>query len=301
MYVPHSWTQLAIERLRGTVLVVGAPDVGKTTLSQYLYRRLCAVAACVAYLDGDPGQSTMGPPTTMTVTLAQIGRGASPAQERRWQSFVGAVSPRGHMLALLVGASRLVQVALEAGAQVVVYDTTGLVDPAQGGLALKLAKVDLLRPTVLFAIQRGQELEPLLVPLRRSRRVRVIDLKADSMAQRRDMQTRQAYRAQRFAAYFGPEGAQGPSVLEVDWSRLAVLPDAGLTPGRLVAMEDVHGFVLGLGIVTQNMAQEKKITLHTPLRSLDGVDALRLGDLLLDLRTFRDRRLDLQECSHWGL
>jgi len=298
MDVPHSWTQLAVERLRGTVLVIGAPDVGKTTLSQYLYRRLSAAAGCVAYLDGDPGQSTLGPPTTMTVAVAHGGPGVSPPEERRWQSFVGAVSPRGHMLPLLVSAFRLVRIAQDAGAEAIVYDTTGLVDPAQGGLALKLAKVDLLRPAALFAIQHGQELEALLVPLRRSGRVRVVDLRPVPMAQRRDMQTRQAHRARQFAAYFCPEGAQRPCLLEVDWSRLAVLPDCGLVSGRLVAMEDVHGFVLGLGIVTQSVAQDKRATLYTPLRSLDGVDALRLGDLLVDPHTFRDRRLDMPEFPH---
>jgi polynucleotide 5'-hydroxyl-kinase GRC3/NOL9 len=292
MDIPHSWTQLEVERLRGIILVIGAPDVGKTTFSQYLHGRLSSVAGSVAYLDGDPGQSTLGPPTTMTIALTQGGQGALLLQERRWQSFVGAVSPKGHMLPLLVSASRLVRAAQDAGAKAIVYDTTGLVDPAQGGLVLKLAKVELLRPTALFAIQRGQELEPLLVPLRRSGRVRVIDLTSVSVARRRDIQVRQAHRARQFAAYFRPEGAPKPSMMDVDWSRLAVFPDSGLLPGRLVAMEDAQGFALGLGIVSRNVACDKRATLYTPLRSLDGVDALRLGDLMLDPQTFQDRRLD---------
>ena len=293
MDIPHSWTQLAVERLRGTILVIGAPDVGKTTLAQYLYQRLCAAARRVAYLDGDPGQSMLGPPTTMTVAVAHGGQDVFSLQERRWQSFVGAVSPRGHMLPLLVSACRLVGAAQDAGAEAIVYDTTGLVDRAQGGLALKLAKVDLLRPTAVVAIQHEQELESLLVPLRRSGRVRVIDLGPVPGVRRRDVQTRQAHRMRQFAAYFAaPEGVQEQHLLNVDWSRLAVLPDCGFLPGRLVAMEDVHGFVLGLGIVTQNGVQTKRVTLYTPLQSMDGVDVLRLGDVTVDPQTFRDRRLD---------
>jgi polynucleotide 5'-kinase involved in rRNA processing len=73
---------------------------------------------------------------------------------------------------------------------------------------------------------------------------------------------------------------------------LAVFPDSGLLPGRLVGMEDAQGFALGLGIVSRNVACDKRATLYTPLRSLDGVDALRLGDLMLDPQTFQDRRLD---------
>ena len=99
---------------------------------------------------------------------------------------MGAVSPRGHMLPLLVGAARLVDTAQAAGAETLIYDTTGLVDPAQGGTALKLAKIDLLRPAVLFALQRSNELESLLLPLRRSSRLRVIDLPLSPAVRVRD-------------------------------------------------------------------------------------------------------------------
>ena len=56
-------------------------------------------------------------------------------------------------------------------------------------------------------------------------------------------------------------------------------------------MEDVHGFLLGLGAVTQSVAQSKIVTLYTPLKSLEGVDALRLGDVRVDTLTFVDQQL----------
>jgi polynucleotide 5'-hydroxyl-kinase GRC3/NOL9 len=90
--VPHAWTRLSVKQLRGTLIVVGAPDVGKSTFGRYLVERLRAASVCTAYLDGDPGQSIMGPPTTMAVSL---GVEPGPPVYRR---FVGAVSPRGHML-----------------------------------------------------------------------------------------------------------------------------------------------------------------------------------------------------------
>jgi hypothetical protein len=49
-----------LAHLRGTLMVIGAPDTGKSTFAQYLYRRLCAESRCVAYLDGDPGQEMGG-------------------------------------------------------------------------------------------------------------------------------------------------------------------------------------------------------------------------------------------------
>jgi len=290
--IPRAWDQLRVERLCGTLLVIGAPDVGKTTFAQYVYRRLCAGLGGVAYLDGDPGQSILGPPTTITVAVAIHGEDSFPPRGQMWRRFVGAVSPRGHMLPLLVGASQLVRAAWDAGAETIVYDTTGLVDPVRGGLALKLAMVDLLRPTTVFAIQRSQELESLLIPLRRSRRVRVIDLNPAPVSRRRDVPTRQAHRARQFAAYFAAAGDVGARhLLTADWGRLAVFPTSRFFLDRLVALEDASGFVLGLGIVLQSDIRARQVTLYTPLASLVGVNALRLGDVVVDPRTFRDQRL----------
>ena len=168
--VPPRWERIARSGLSGTLLVVGAPDTGKSTFARYLYRCLCAQHERVAFVDGDVGQATLGPPTTITLALGAAGDDSFPPAGRRFRAFVGDVSPRRHMLPVVVSAHALVQTAREEGASVVVFDTTGLVDPNCGGGALKRAKVDLLRPSVVVGIQRGSELEYLLCPLRRSNR-----------------------------------------------------------------------------------------------------------------------------------
>jgi polynucleotide 5'-kinase involved in rRNA processing len=168
----------------------------------------------------------------------------------------------------------------------VIYDTSGLINPAEGGLALKLAKVDLLRPSAVFAIQRRGELERLLVPLRRSRRARVIDLQPSGATRRKSTTERQAHRAAQFAFYF-----RSGRLVEIEWPKMAVLPGPGFAPDRLVALEDADGFVLGLGIVLDHDVRARRVTLHTPLASLDGVDALRLADVVLAPETFRDQHL----------
>ena len=284
--IPPAWERITLPALSGTLLVVGAPDTGKSTFARYLYRRLCAYHERVAFVDGDIGQATLGPPTTMTLALGRSGDDSLPPAGPRFRTFVGDVSPRGHMLPILVGAHKLVQKARQAGATAIVFDTTGLVDAAQGGGELKRAKVELLRPTVVVGIQRRSELEHLLVPLRRSRRTRVIDLPASRAARRREVPTRQEHRAARFGAYF-----EGARVLEVVWQRLAVFPAPAFAPHRLVALEDSSGFTLGLGVVTSSDLTRGAVTLYTPLPSLEGVDGFRLGDLALNPRTFRESRL----------
>lgn len=287
--IPEAWQQLDVSHWRGTVLVIGAPDVGKSILAQYLYGRLRAEGRAVAYLDGDPGQSSLGPPSTITVALGAAGETTFPPTRPSWRSFVGSVSPRGHMLPLVIGAMRLVRAVRRAGAEVVIYDTCGLVVPSQGGTALKLAKIDLLRPGVVCALQRERELEQLLQPLRRSRRARIMELQPSPLRQARDVTQRQAHRAAQFARYFGNAGA-----LTVTWTRLAVFPAPHFTPNLLVALEDVDGFTLGLGIVKYHDRPARQVTLQTPLSSLSSVDALRLGDFALDPETFQDQQLKLR-------
>ena len=288
--IPSPWEELDLSELSGTMMIVGASDVGKSTFSRYLFKRLCKIYPRVAYLDGDPGQSTLGPPGTMTLAMANNGDDTFPPRGRRWRKFVGSVSPVGNMLAVLTCAARLLEAAREAGAQAVIYDTTGLIEPARGGIHLKLAKIDLLRPAVLLALQREQELQTLLLPLRRRRHILVLEFSPSSAAQRRDTPVRKAHRVAQFAQYF-TKGSQ----LRVNWTQFAVLPAPRFNLHRLVALEDADGFTIGLGIVAQIDRLYRQVTLHTPLDTLNGVDVIRLGDLLVDPVTYEDSPLNRKD------
>jgi polynucleotide 5'-kinase involved in rRNA processing len=72
---------------------------------------------------------------------------------------------------------------------------------------------------------------------------------------------------------------------------MAVFPLPLFRVNRLIALENNLGFTLALGIVTRIDRPAQQVTLLTPLSSLAGVDALRLGDLLLDPHTFMDERI----------
>ncbi|HEX7976519.1 MAG TPA: polynucleotide 5'-hydroxyl-kinase [Anaerolineales bacterium] len=282
--IPSPWERLELNGLKEVVLIVGATDVGKTTFARYLYEAISAEAlGSAAYLDGDPGQSILGPPATLTLALGQKDSPAFPPTGRLFRYFIGSTTPRGHLLPALVGANRLVQAGRETGAGTIIYDTSGLIDPTQGGLALKSAEIDLLAPSVVFAIQHEQELEPLLKPLRRSRRVKVIDLHPAEQARRRSALDRRLHRAAQFASHFS-----GASAREIDWTQLPIFPYPSFRLNRLVALEDLHGFTLSLGIILQIDRPNRSLTLLTPLDSFDKVNALRMGDLLLDPRTFQD-------------
>lgn len=281
--VPREWKQINPNDLHGIVMVVGASDAGKSTLAGYLVNMLAAQGQPLAYLDGDPGQGILGPPTTMTLAVG-IEPAISPFQHRKvWRCFVGSVTPRGHMLPLVVGAQRLAQAAFQAGADAVIYDTTGLIDPTQGGGALKLAKIELLKPGAIIAIQQERELEHILMPLRRLSRIKLIELPPALAVRPRSREERQVNRVRRFKAYFREAGE-----MEVFWPQLAVIPNPHFSPNRLVAFESSTGYARALGIVLGEERKGNQVTILTPLSSLQGIEIIRVGDLKVDPVTFRD-------------
>jgi polynucleotide 5'-hydroxyl-kinase GRC3/NOL9 len=200
--VPREWKQINPNDLHGVVMMLGASDVGKSTLAGYLVNMLAAQGQRLAYLDGDPGQGILGPPATMTLAVGKEPAASPFGDSKVWRWFVGSVTPRGHMLPLAVGAQRLAQAAFQTGVDAVIYDTTGLIDPNQGGGALKLAKIDLLKPSAIIAIQEARELEYILMPLRRLSGIKLIELPPALAVRPRSREERQGNRARRFKAYF---------------------------------------------------------------------------------------------------
>jgi polynucleotide 5'-hydroxyl-kinase GRC3/NOL9 len=288
MDIPVEWERIDLAGLQGVLMVVGANDTGKSTFARYLFARLQdqEPAGQIAFLDGDPGQASLGPPTTLTVSARLPGDAGFVAGQGVRRYFIGDTSPRGHFLPMLVGAARLARAALDGGTGLLVYDTSGFIDPKAGALALKQAEMDLLQPAMVFALQHAQELEALLVPLRHARRARLAVVRPVPGINRRSPDERRRYRQERFRLYFRESARQ-----EIDWSGLAVWPLPRFSLNRLVALDDQAGFTLGLGIVLEIDRPRHRITLLTPLESLERVSSLRLGELALDPQTFLDTKI----------
>lgn len=276
--IPPAWRRLDLTALRETLVILGDVDSGKTTFARYLFLELHRLGRRVAYLDGDVGQSTLGLPATMTIALCQKdGTPTFPPDGPRAVFFVGAVSPKGHMLPLIVGAHKLQAWARRRGAEVILMDTTGLIDPAVGGGALKQWKIELLQPTALFALARGAELEHILCPLRRRQDLRLCELAVARAVRQKSRQARIGHRAERFRRYFAAAG-----LLTVPLERLPVIGLEGTSRGRLLAFQDEAGLAVGLGVIERLDLAQRTLSVRTPLSGLDGVASLRLGDLRLD-------------------
>jgi polynucleotide 5'-hydroxyl-kinase GRC3/NOL9 len=280
LIVPPEWAAFRGENLQGTILVLGASDTGKSTLARYLFQEIGRRGLRPAYLDSDMGQSTLGLPATLNLGLARAaGDETFPPGGPRAAYFVGAITPRGHMLPTVVGCKRLQDKALSLGADAIVVDTNGLVDRAQGGKALKEWKIELLAPALVVALQRTSELEPILWPLRREGRLRLLELRVSPQAAERTRERRIAHRRERLAGYF--QQAR-PHLLALQ--KMPVYDLEYMAPGALLALQDAEGLCLGLGVVEElDRRAGTAVTLRSPLSDLDRVASVRLGPVRWDL------------------
>jgi polynucleotide 5'-hydroxyl-kinase GRC3/NOL9 len=286
--VPREWERINPESLEGTIMVIGESDTGKTTFARYLFLQLCRCHTCpeqsrrgrVAFLDCDVGQSTLGLPTTLNLALSGSEPLSFPPEGDNLSYFVGATSPRGHMLPTVIGARKLQKKAQELGAKAIVVDTTGLVSRLAGGGALKQWKIELLEPSILVGLQRGAELEHILWPWRWDKRVRVHDLPVSEHVIEKTRTQRITHREERFRSYF-----QKAHTLRVPFREVVVFGIEMMAGGRLLAFQDDQGFAVALGVARAYDRKAQELTASTPLSDLEGISSIRFGSLKLDPTT----------------
>jgi polynucleotide 5'-hydroxyl-kinase GRC3/NOL9 len=264
----------------GVVFLVGEIDTGKSSFAAELLQRATAAGIPAALVDADIGQSVVGPPTTVGLKLCSGMQELTRATLRAADglSFVGSVSPRGHMLALVTGTAKLVASAKDAGCRLIVVDTTGLVSGI-AGQNLKFFKMDLIRPDYVIAFRRGGELELVVGLAQRFTAAEVIELDVAPEVVARSVDERAGFREEQLAAYFGMGVSRWRVKPTVFMPALPPEFDLGLLDSLVVGMEDGKGACVGIGILEYD-EREAILRMVSPVG--EGVRGLRLGSIKID-------------------
>lgn len=265
----------------GVVFLLGALNTGKSTFGIELLRRANREGIAAALVDSDIEQSIVGPPTTVGLKLTggmeEITRETLRSADAL--AFVGAMNPREHLLPLVMGTSKLVDKARDAGCSLIVVDSTGFVAGIYGQ-TLKFHKMDAVRPDSVIAFERGGELEPLVGMAQRFTPAEVIELGAPGEFEGRSAEERLTFREEQFGAYFAAGSSRWrvkPTVFmptlppEFDLSRLDSL---------VVGMEDGKGSCPGIGVLEYDQ-EEDILRMVSPIT--EGVRGLRLGSVKIDV------------------
>ncbi len=286
-----AWTRTleAILDAPGVVAMLGAVDVGKTTTATAIASAVILAKRRTAVVDTDIGQSDIGPPTTVGLSMPR-----RPARRmREWDAlaafFVGDTSPRDVYPYLIEGAIRSIEQARARRAEVIVMDTTGWIE-GSAAVAAKTRKLRRIDPQHVVAIQRHGEVEPILERL--PRRIVVHRLRPSPRARRRSRAFRRAARVRRFQQYFLrarphtlPLGRLLADRLpvyggrEVPQGGMLTLIPAWALQHLLVGLADREGWLRALGTVVAAAPDQQTVTVMAPVRSLAGVSVLQWGVL----------------------
>lgn len=271
------------------VMLVGGLDTGKTTLGRAIALAGLEAGRRVAYLDADVGQKAVGPPTAVTLRLMDGPADVETLDRVDSLYFVGATSPQGQLLPLVVGAGRLQGRAFDEGSELIVVDTSGLVSGVYGQL-LKYHKIELLQPDIVVGLQRGEELEPLLGIVQRFFSSEVVVLPVHPSAVPTSVEERARNRETRLRAYFAEPLQRWRVKPTVFMPTLPALFEPRLLDRLLVGLVDGAGEYTGLGYL-EYASEEAVLRLISPAG--EAPKALKLGSVRLE-DDFRVRRVDLR-------
>ena len=277
-----------LARRRGVIMLIGAPDTGKTTFARRLITAGLGAGKVMAFVDADTDQSTVGPAACAGLRIIESQRDLDTLEEPDVLQFIGSVVADEVVLQQVVATATLVEHA-RARADLVVVDTSGTISGVIGQ-TLKYHTAELCRPDVVVGLQHGAEIEPLVGMLKRFFTAEVETAAVDPEVRAASPEDRRAHRAKSFAAAFA-----GPlQTWRVRNTVFAPTLPAGLDLSRLegvlVGVQDGSGGCLGLGALGYEDDTLKVIT-----NSGDGMRGLRLGSVRIDLETFDVSRVRLRE------
>lgn len=175
--IPSSWVKsfeelLSFQNKPVTAMVLGTIDSGKTSFTTYLINRLLREKKKVAVLDGDLGQSDVGPPGTVAYTLVTKPVTDLFNLQAKDAFFVGVTSPSAAINKVINGLCLLKKEILTHDPDFIVVNTDGWIEQ-EDATYYKIKLVEELNPDIIFCIQQKDELMTVLNALEKFRKTMV--------------------------------------------------------------------------------------------------------------------------------
>jgi polynucleotide 5'-hydroxyl-kinase GRC3/NOL9 len=273
--IPDSWrvaadTLLGMEK--GKVMVIGAADVGKSTLCTYLLNSLLGRISSLKLVDADIGQADLGPPTTIGAACPTVPVLSLVDLKPEHTIFIGHTSPSPVERKLREGVSRLARAASDS---LTIINTDGwILDPL--AILHKIGLIGAINPDLVIALARGNELQPILVGSRSTSLN--VDIARDALARSRG--DRRKIRTANYRRFLERAKTWTISSRDVEISsNLPIFRGQGKLEfeNSAVGLLDDEGYMLQLGIL-MNIDNE---SFRVYSRFAEGVRKIDIGQIRL--------------------
>jgi polynucleotide 5'-kinase involved in rRNA processing len=166
----------------------------------------------------------------------------------------------------------------------ILVDTTGFVS-GEAGKEFKRRKIDLLSPRFILALQKTDELEPILELYKENPLCKIYRLPLSEQVKPRSLEERRMAKANKFRDYFKDSVIQELAIEEIQIEGEVLDPNGDPLPtdwalkinGLLIGLKDNDDETLALGVI-KNYSEEKKVLrVLTPLRETQEVSTIQLS------------------------
>jgi len=216
--IPPSWTKACeelanFEKKPTIAMVLGIVDSGKTSFCTYLVNNMVRQKKKIAVLDGDLGQSDVGPPCTVAYTFVTRPTTDLFNLQAKNAVFIGVTSPNGVIDRVVDGLTSLEKEIMHNDPDVVVINSDGWIE-GEEAVKYKVRLVEEIKPDVIFFIQQKDELTLLMNVLGNFRKV-VVD--SPSVISQRSREKRKNLRELGYIKYLRNAKVQSSPL---DWLKI---------------------------------------------------------------------------------
>jgi polynucleotide 5'-hydroxyl-kinase GRC3/NOL9 len=261
----------------GVCLILGGTDTGKTSLAAALAKRAASTER-IGIIDADIGQSHIGPPATVGWAIVDGPEVDVTSVAPAGISFVGDVTPVGHLLQLTAAITGCTAEVSKA-AKLIIIDTPGFIN-GSAAKALWWTVQRILQPELILAVENEDELSDIIAGLR-SFEIRVERIKSPAEIAKKSPESRRNYRRRQFRKYF-----ENSCVYNIRLSEVAVQPGRDSNQKsfvhRLVGLRDAKGRDIAMGLIADWQEEKDIAVIRAPEIDIQQVRCLVIGDVSVD-------------------
>ncbi len=274
--IPDSWnkaveTVLALQQKPAVIMVMGAADSGKSSFVTYLLNRLVSKQQKVAVVDGDLGQSDVGPSATVAYAVAT--KPVFEIYNLRMQNgfFVGVTSPQLWAKKTLAGFAAMMEEAAKREVDYTLVNTDGFV-AGDDAVRFKLEVIKQVKPNIVVAAQIQNELQPILDCLGGT----ILTIQPSQALSARTQEKRKLLREMTYSKYL-----KEAKLICIPQSQITVEPRNGVPKnqepekGVLVGLYGLGNKFLGIGVLRAVNVGRRTLKIQTavemkPMRLVFG-------------------------------